>query len=208
MNGLKKLFKKIDQFIFLKLDLLKNDSSFQKFNDLKANFNEKQQNTISQILIFGIIFIPFIVSGVLWFGNYRLKKDIELKNQILEQISLLNNNHEALNTTSNQYVAPVSYPSKEDLDNKIRNLFSAKGIDQSKISIVNFNQLNASASILKIEATIHFQNFGTQDFSNFLGTLVDGEKFKVEKVTLLKNKTNDLLQGDVTFLHIGRSNQM
>ena len=38
--------------------------------------------------------------------------------------------------------------------------------------------------------------------------MVDAEKFKVQKVTLLKNKTNNLLQGDLTLVHIGRNAQM
>ena len=208
MNAFKKLFKKIDQFIFLKLDLFKNDNNFQKINDLKANFSEKQQNIISQILVFSLIFIPFLISGFLWMGNARIKKDNELKNQILEQIALLTSNHELLMNTSSQYVSPMAYQNREELDNKIRNIFSSKGIDQNKFSIVDFTPINASSTILKIETTIHFQNFGTQDLSNFLNTMIEIERFKVEKVSLLKNKTNELLQGDITLIHIGRNNQM
>jgi hypothetical protein len=203
-----KAFKKVDQFIFLKLDLFKNDSSFQKFNDLKSNFNEEQQNIISQVLIFSLILIPFFFAGVISFGNYKIKKNIELKNQILEQVAFLTSNHESLNNTTNQYVAQVAFSSKEELDNKIRNLFSTKGIDQSKFSIIEFNQINSSSTIARIETTIHFENFGTQDFSSFLSAMVEGEKFKVQKVTLVKNKTNSLLQGDLTLVHIGRNAQM
>lgn len=208
MKSLMKMFKKIDQFIFLKLDLFKNDSSFQKFNDIKANFSDEQQNTISQILVFAVVFIPFIITGIISFGNYKIRKNIELKNQILEQISFLNSNHDTLSNTSNQYVSSAAYTSREDLDNKIRNLFSAKGLDQNKVSITDFNQINSSTTVSKIETTIHFENFGTQDFSIFLNTMVDAEKFKVQKVTLLKNKTNNLLQGDLTLVHIGRNAQM
>jgi hypothetical protein len=208
MNNIIKLFKKIDQFIFLKLDLFKNDSNFKKFNDLKSNFNEDQQKMLSQILVFGIIFIPFIIAGFLSYGNYKIKKNIEIKTQILEQISQLNSNHETLNTTSSQYVSSSAYATREDLDNKLRNIFSAKGLDQSKISITDFNQISSRSTSSKIEATIHFENFGTQDFSIFLSTIVDAEKFKVQKVSLLKNKTNNLLQGDLTLVHIGRNSQM
>jgi len=118
MKALMKLFKKIDQFIFVKLDLFKNDSSFQKFNDLKAHFNEEQQNTISQVIVFGVIIIPFIISGFIYWENYKIKRNIELKNQILEQVSLLNSNHEALNNTSSQFISSAAYTSREELDNK------------------------------------------------------------------------------------------
>jgi len=38
--------------------------------------------------------------------------------------------------------------------------------------------------------------------------MVETEKFKVQRVSLIKNKTNSLLQGDLTLVHIGRNNQM
>ena len=203
-----KMFKKIDQFIFVKLDLFKNDNSFQKFNDLNSALNEEQQKVIAQVFVFGIALMPYIVSAFFFFGNYKIRKNIELKNQILEQISLLNANHNSLNNTSNQYASTAAYTSKEELDNKIRNLFSSRGIDQNKVSITDFNQINSSSTVSRIETTIHFENFGTQDFSNFLNTLMDAEKFKVQKISLLKNVTNNLLQGDLTLVHIGRNTQM
>jgi len=208
MNSLMKMFKKIDQFIFVKLDLFKNDNSFQKFNDLNSALNEEQQKVIAQVFVFGIALMPYIVSAFFFFGNYKIRKNIELKNQILEQISLLNANHNSLNNTSNQYASTAAYTSKEELDNKIRNLFSSRGIDQNKVSITDFNQINSSSTVSRIETTIHFENFGTQDFSNFLNTLMDAEKFKVQKISLLKNVTNNLLQGDLTLVHIGRNTQM
>jgi hypothetical protein len=203
-----KLFKKLDQFIFLKLDLLKNENGLQQFNDLKANLNEQQQNTIAQVIVFSIIIIPFLISSFLWYGNSQLKKNIELKKQILEQISVLTNNRDSLNNTSNLYVSSGAFTSKEDIDNKVRNLFSAKGIDQSKVTILDFNLISSNSAISKIETNIHFENFGTQDFSNFLNTMIDAQKFKVQKISLTKNKDNELLQGDVTLMHIGRNNQM
>jgi len=208
MNALMKLFKKLDQFIFLKLDLLKNENGLQQFNDLKANLNEQQQNTIAQVIVFSIIIFPFLISSFLWYGNSQLKKNIELKKQILEQISVLTNNRDSLNNTSNLYVSSGAFTSKEDIDNKVRNLFSAKGIDQSKVTILDFNLISSNSAISKIETNIHFENFGTQDFSNFLNTMIDAQKFKVQKISLTKNKDNELLQGDVTLMHIGRNNQM
>lgn len=208
MKTIMDFFKKIDQYIFLKLDLYKNDSSFQKINDLKSNFTEEQQNSIAQYLVFTIILMPFVLCGFFAFGNYKIRKNIELKNQILEQISLLNANHDNLNTTSNQFVSTDSYMTREDLDNKLRNVFSAKGIDQTKISITDFNQLSSTSLISKIEASIHFENFGTHDFSLFLNSIIDSERFKVQKINLIKNKTNSLLQGDLTLIHIGRNTMM
>jgi hypothetical protein len=208
MSNSTKIFKKIDQFIFLKIDLFKNDSSFQKFNDFKSNFNEEQQKTISQVIVFGIIIVPFIFAGFLSYSNFKIKKNIETKNQILEQIAILNSNHENLNITSNQLVSSSAFNSKEDLENKIRNIFSTRGIDQSKVSITDFNQTSTGSSLSKIETTIHFDNFGTQDFSVFLNSMIEVEKFKVERVSLIKNTTNSLLQGNITLIHIGRNSQM
>jgi hypothetical protein len=128
-----------------------------------------------------------------------------VKSQILEQISTLNGNRDALANVSSTYLAPIAILGQEDLDNKIRNLMSANNIEQTKVHVLNFTQVSTTSSIAKIETTLSFQNFGTQDFSNFMRTLVEQEKFKVLRISLSKNKTTNLLNGEVSLMHLGKS---
>ena len=85
---------------------------------------------------------------------------------------------------------------------------SVNSIEQNKVHVLSFSQLTTTSSISKIEARLSFQGFGTQDFSNFMRALVESEKFKVLKINLTKNNESNLLQGEVSLMHMGRNSSM
>ncbi|MBC7427092.1 MAG: hypothetical protein H7336_00680 [Bacteriovorax sp.] len=199
------LFIKIDEFIFQKLDLLKSEGISQKFNDAISGLDEDQQKIIAQVTTFTFILVPFIFVAILWFGNAATKKSIADKKQIIEQIALFDGNKTALNNISANYLASSAIASQNEMDNKLRNLLSQNAIDQSKVVITNFHQTSTSSSVGKIEADITFKNFGTSDFSNFMRGLMEGERFKILKVDLTKNKETNLLRGSITLMHMGQN---
>lgn len=205
MEDNKNIFIKIDEFIFQKLDLLRADGSFQKINELITTLDENQQKIVAQVLTFSLILIPYMVVATLWWGNHFSKKRLEVKNQILEQISMLNGNKGSLMQVSSTYLAPTPIQSQEDLDNKIRNLMSSVNIDQKKISVHNFSQLSTSSAVAKVEASISFKEFGTQDFSSFMSTLVEKERFKITRISMTKNNTTSLLSGEISLIHLGKT---
>ncbi len=205
MNKSKNIFIKIDEFIFQKIDIIKLDGSFQKFNDILNSLEEDKQKIFAQVITFTFLIIPFLFVMILWFGNYKTKKNLDIKKQILDQIALLSTSKETLMNVSSAYVSPTAINGQEDLDNKMRNLMSQSNIDQAKVRIASFNQLSSSSSISKIEAVLNFNNFGTLDFSKFLSSLVDQEKFKVTNIKLIKNNETSLLQGEISLIHLGRN---
>ena len=78
-------------------------------------------------------------------------------------------------------------------------------VHQVQVQIINFNQLSETSTLVKIEAILSFQKFGTIDFSNFMQGLVDNEKFKITRIDLTKDKESNLLNGEMTLLHLGRN---
>ncbi len=201
----KKFFIKIDEFIFQKIDLLKNEGFFQKFNDAIANLNEDKQKMAAQAITFTCLLIPFIFVFVLWWGNYQMKKNIGLKKQIIDQIALLEGNKSTLNNITANYLGSSALNSQNDLDARVKNLLTANSIDPNKVTITSFNQYSTSSTVSKVEADLQFKNFGTLDFSNFLRSIVETERFKIAKVTLKKVDESKLLQGTISLLHLGQN---
>jgi hypothetical protein len=199
------IFIKIDDFIFKKLDLLKNDGVFQKFNDGLTNLEESQQKLVAQLTTFAFILLPFVFVLVLWWGNSQTKKTLEIKKQIIEQIALYEGNQSALTNISANYLSPTAISSQEDLDNRIRNILSQNAIDQEKVTVSNFHSTSTSSTVAKVEADLNFRNFGTNDFSSFMRTLVERERLKIIKVDLTKNQENNLLQGTISLMHMGQN---
>ncbi len=199
------IFIKIDDFIFKKLDMLKNEGVFQKFNDTLSMLDEAQQKLIAQITTFGLILLPFIFVAVLWWGNSQTKKSIEIKKQIIEQIALFEGNQQALNNISSSYLSPSAIIGRDDLDNKIRNIMSQNAIDQEKVSIKDFQVASTSGAVAKIEAEISFKDFGTSDFSSFMRSMVESERFKILSINMTKIKETNLLQGKMKLMHLGQN---
>lgn len=205
MEKSKNVFIKIDEFIFQQLDLFKAEGSFQKIHELITTLEEDQQKIFAQVLTFSLLLVPYVFVVNLWWGNHNMKKNAEIKNQILEQVSILNANRDALANVSSNYLAPVAILGQEDLDNKIRNIMSIANIEQNKVSILNFTQVSTTSTLAKVEAVLSFKNFGTENFSNFMRSLVETEKFKVLRINLVKNKTSNLLEGEVSLMHLGKN---
>ncbi len=199
------LFLKIDEFFFQKLDLLKVEGVFQKFDDLIANLNEHQQKIAVQVTTFLFILVPYISVAILWWGNYQLRKNIDLKKQIIDQISIFDGNKGALNNLSASYLAPSPIETQVDLDNKIRNILSQNSINTQKVNVTNYNLASSSSNVTKIEADLKFQDFGTTDFSNFMRGMIENDKFKVTKISLNKNKDTNLLEGLISIIHMSQS---
>jgi len=202
------IFIKMDEFIFSKLDMLRNDGTFQKFNDAISGLDEPKQKLLAQITAFFFILAPFVVVLVLWWGNHQTKKDIDIKKQIIDQISIFEGNQNALNNASANYLSPSAILGQDELDNKIRNVLSQNGIDQQKVSVSAFRQTSTSSTVAKIETDISFIDFGTSDFSNFMRGMVENERFKVLKIELNKNKETSLLQGSMSLMHMGQNSMM
>ena len=205
MNIKKSPFIKIDEFIFQKIDFLKSEGFFLKFNDVLANLNEEQQKLTAQLTTFFCLLVPFTFAAFLWYGNFQTKKYITIKKQIIDQIALLEGHKNTLNNISANYLSPSSIISQDDLDNRIKNLLANYSIDSTKVNISSFTQSSSSSRVSRIEAEVLFKDFGTLDFSNFLKGLIENEKFKITKVELDKNIESKLLQGRISVIHLGQN---
>jgi hypothetical protein len=206
MGSARNFFIKIDQFIFAKLDQLKNESSFQKINDLMLNLNDEQQKILTQIIVFSIIIIPYLFISVFWWSNHKIKQTIENKNQIIEQIAYLNGNKDALNNVSVKYLAGNAINSQDEIRSKLVNIASRYQINSGKVTVESYNILSSTSTITKIESSISFHDFGTQDFSNFMREIVEVEKFKITNIDIHRNNETNLLQGKIDIRHVGRNN--
>lgn len=205
MGNAKNFFLKIDQFIFNKIDQMKNDSGLLKLNDLLLNLTDDQQRVFIQVLVFSFILVPYFFLGIFWWSNHTIKSRLNYKNQIIDQIALLNGNRDTLNNVTNNFLSTNGINSRDEIEGKIINIASRYNINSNKIRLLDFSPISPSNTITKTEAKIKFTDFGTQDFSNFMRELVEIEKFKIYKVDLNKNIDNSLLEGTLEIRHMGRT---
>lgn len=204
MKKTKNFFIKIDQYIFNLIDQAKNDPSLSRIFELLQSLNDDEQKIVSQIIIFTCIIIPYLFVVYFWISNGNLRKQNDLKAQILEQMSYLNGNKDTLLSASGMVLTTPALASQGDLENHIVNIASKYQINPTHVKVQSFNPINSSSNYGKIEAEIEFNNFGTNDFSNFMREIIDNEKFKIAAIDLVKNAENELLNGHLRIKHIGR----
>lgn len=205
MSTKKSIFAQLDEFLFSKLDIIANDTVVQKYNDAISALDENAQKIITQIITFALIIIPFVIALFFWIGNSSLRKDIEVKKNILDQIAIFEGNKSTLSSVSATRLSPRAITSKSELENRIRNLLSLSSIEQSKVQVFEFNQVSTSSSIAKAEAELAFTSFGTRDFSRFISALLENEKFKILNIDLKKNNETNLLSGKIKLMHMGQN---
>lgn len=205
MKKLKSIFIKIDEYIFQKIDLFKVEGGFQKLNEPFSALDENQQKTLAQILTFSLLLIPYFFVISLWWGNHNAKKRVEIKKQIIEQVKHFTKNKQELSNVASEYLSTSVILTQDDLNNKIRTNLTGANIDQTKVSLLNFTPISTTSSIAKIEAVLSFKDFGTLDLSNFLNSLTSIEKFKIVSINLEKNISTNLLQGEISLIHLGKN---
>ncbi len=206
MSELKEsFFKKIDSIIFKQLDAVQKEGSLSKLSDLFSSLSEQETRFLQQFLAFSVIAFPYLIVIFLYWGNYQNKKNILLKKQIVEEFEIFNSNRNNLSLQGPILLAPSSIAGQSDLENRVRNVLSSNSIDQSKVTVTNFDIGMSSSTFTKSTSIIQFNKFGTQDFNLLLNNLIDIEKFKINKIKLKKDTTSELLIGEIELLHLGRN---
>ncbi|MCK6594154.1 MAG: hypothetical protein L6Q33_03055 [Bacteriovoracaceae bacterium] len=199
------VFKKIDSFLFKQIDHFRNDPNLSRLSDSLSNLSEQESKIIQQVFTFGVLLFPFMIAGMLYYGNFQTKKAILLKKTAIEEFDLLSSNRENLLATGPQLLSASSLSDQSDLENRVRNILSSNNIDQSKVNVTNFDIALTSSTFTKSQSVIQFNRFGTMDFSNFLKNLVELEKFKINRIKMTKDMETSLLLGEIGLIHLGRN---
>ncbi len=196
-------FKKIDEEIFKKIDQLQNDPTFSKILEAMNSLSEQEKRITQQILSFVFIFTPFLVVLIMFYSNFQLKKTILTKKDVLIEHDIYFSNRETLSAFGPQFLSPIPLLSSGDFESKLSNIISSQNLDADKVKLKNFEILEENNTFVKSLAILSIERFGSMDFSKLLKNLSSSDKFKIQKIQLNKTPENELLSGEIEFLHLG-----
>ena len=60
-------------------------------------------------------------------------------------------------------------------------------------------------TIVLDNGAVTFKDFGTADFSSFMRSMVESERFKILSINMTKIKETNLLQGTMKLMHLGQN---
>lgn len=189
------LFKKIDSFVFKQVDLFKASPIYVKIQEPLNLIDDDLRLVINNILSCIVILIPLIFIGILMFNNYRLKKEITLKKEIINQSNEILLNKNEIQNFANNFFTNSTIDSDAAMNGRIKNLCSSIGMDPNKVNVSNFTTEPSFAKSNKVIATVNFSKLSTNDLANLLSGLLEKERMRISGVSIRKNPTDTQLEG-------------
>lgn len=189
------LFKKIDSFVFKQVDLFKASPVYIKIQEPLNLIDDDLRLIINNVISSVLILIPLIFIGILMFNNYRLKKEISLKKEIISRSNEILINKNEIQNVANNLFTNSSLDSDSAMNGRIKNLASSISLDPNKVNVSNFTTEPSFAKSNKIIATINFSKLSTNELTNFLNGLLERERMRISSVSIRKNQNDTQLEG-------------
>jgi hypothetical protein len=201
ING---IFKPLDEQLFKQIDTLKKAPTYQKLSEQIASLGESQQKNLNQISTFAIILLPFLGALALLLINNSIKDRLDLKRNILTQVSTYQTKKAETETIGRSVLSPHSVSNKSDLEKRISKVVSRRSIGKGKITVSNFKSTLASGGIEQTNAKLQFKKLTSTQFTDFLLSILQSEKMKVEELIVDKDTKSKLLKGHLLIIHYGK----
>lgn len=189
------LFKKIDSFVFKQVDLFKASPVYVKIQEPLNLIDDDLRLIINNVISSILILIPLIFIGILMLNNYRLKKEIALKKEIINLSNEILINKNEIQNVANSLLTNSSMDSDGAMSGRIKNLASSISLDPNKVNVSNFTAEPSFAKSNKIIATINFSKLSTNELTNLLNGLLEREKMRISGVSVRKNPNDTQLEG-------------
>lgn len=197
-------FQVIDKFLFKQVDQVKDSALYQQMIDQLFNpLNENQQKILNQILSVVAIAIPLFIVMVMFISNFSSRRELNVKREIL---SLMKSRHDLkikLKNVGRDAIVSYLLKNQKELELKIIKVLRQNGISKEDVKVENFNTSNIS-DITKVQASIHFSNLSTLQFTKFTQDLVKIEKFKISRLDISKGGKKGLLKGELDVIQFGK----
>lgn len=198
------IMKKIDTFIFNKLDDLSNSAEFQKMTDAYANLDENIQEVIKAILMAIVIIIPLVIIFVFSTINSSAKKELDQKEKIIMTANELIQKSSLITNEERKILASNYIDSQGGLKSQISNTLNMISVDSSKVQISNFDSEELDGLITKLKADVSFKGFSDQELFAMVNSIVSKMKIRIDEISIKKNESQNALDGIMTIYYYSK----
>ncbi len=196
------IMKKVDIYLLDQLEILKQKPELRKIIDQHNSLDDKHKVYIRYVFMLLSVGLPLVVCLVVY-GLYASQASkLATHEQIIEKAKYVISKTSQIKSQSQQVIGN-EISTESLLKTKISGLLNSAGIDQSKISVSNFN-FNELAGISEVEATMQFKEISDRQFYGILNKILIQGKFKATAIDILKNDKNQLLEGSIDLAYYGK----
>ncbi|MCP4913142.1 MAG: hypothetical protein GY909_08480 [Oligoflexia bacterium] len=198
------VFKKLDEFLFKQMDTLRDNSNYKQVLSKLELLPEEAQKAINYGVSLLLIFTPVIVMLVILIGNFSIKRDLSVRQDIKAAINNITNQKRSIQSLGANIIAPFPLENKSDLDRRLSTAIRTFGLSTSKLSGVKLEVENESGGLVQSLAKVRINDVSSAEFGSLLRALVINEKMKVKSFSLNKNPKKNSIFGDIDLIHFGR----
>ncbi len=196
--------KQLDLFLTEQVRKLEALSEYQRFQEFLSSLNEREKKIVSETIHLGLVLIPLLLLLPVWFSNWSLKSDIDEKKNLIKTYEQYIKSKENLDLSGQDIYASGRIDSEQDAQIKIKSFLQRSNIDPNKVAVVNFRPGPTSENLKETQLEVKFQGLAMAEFADFLGSLINIEKFKIANIRVEKDQANSLLQGHIGLNHFAR----
>jgi len=201
MDNSSSISKKIDEFVFGQVDNFKNSSTYQQFIDQFSGLDDSAQKHINHFFAILVVLIPLILIGIVEVQSYKMSKTLDIKREIYNSLGETSIKSKRLSLIEKRILGPRKITSQNELQSILNQIIKATGLKEDKIKITGVKTSNILKNLGRLDATIKFNSFSTPNLTNFLRDLIKKEKMVIPKLSVIKNKTSELLEGEILIHH-------
>ena len=200
------ILKKIDNFIFSKLDQFQDHPEYQKFNDAYGALEERVQEIIKAGLAITIIIFPLLIIMIFSLSNSSLKEELRMKEEIITMSHELIQEQALIKNAENTILGRQMVDSQSALQDKITAVVNQSGLDANNIQVSKFSLNDLKGNIIETKINVKYTSLSNDNLFNFINTLVAREKVKVETLVINKNQASNLLDGMLILYYFSKDN--
>ncbi|MGK0367663.1 MAG: hypothetical protein ACI9QD_000801 [Thermoproteota archaeon] len=196
--------KKVDELIFTQIDEMKAHTNYTKVQETIAMIEEEYKEPAKMVGTLFFLSIPLIVISMFYFSNSKIKKEIEIRKDLLKISGEILGNEKLILTAAKGAIATTGITNFSKFNNKITGVITRSRVDLSKVQVSNFKSKAIVEGIIKSEGMIKLQNITTQELATILKTLVQTNKMKIASLDFKRGRIKKLISGTMTVVHFGR----
>lgn len=198
-----KILEIIDNKVLNLTSKIKASPEYVKIQDQFGNLDDQAQNTIKMLLPFVVLFIPLMISFILWKSNTSLREEVILKKNIIARAHEIINTKSSLMGVEPRVLGTPAIEQVEQFQQRIVGILNAVSIDSSKIQFSNFSSTPLSGDLLEAKIDLKFQNISNDELFGIIGTF-NRNKMRVDSFTVRKNQETNLLEGLFSLIYISK----
>ena len=196
MGRLNQLFRKIDIFLFEKLNILKETPQFQAFYSALDTLTDIQRKMVFQAISYTVILSPLLMAGYFFLSNLDLREELEIKQQITRLIYSYKDKSSISSSIRQTALSSAVLKKKDDLLAIVKQV---SGISQP-MKIENFSYEKVSNTLSITKGTLTFEDLTTKTLTLLIDNIMLRNKIKIARIDIKKDVKLNTLKGDLDLI--------